>query len=158
MMSLKNKPHLNPFWISGFLNAEGCFHVSFTKTSHGLFVSPHPSFSVTQPRKSSEILEVLKNHFDCGTIRNSKKDHCKRYEVRSIADLVNKILPHFEKYPLVFRKEEDLKIFKEICLLIHKNHHKNREGLTFIIDQSFKLNFDGRHKSTKEKLLKLIAC
>ena len=151
------KISLNPFWISGFLQAEGCFHVSFTKTSTKLGIEVRPSFSVTQPKKSVEILEHLKNYFECGSIRNSQKDHCKRYEVRSIADLVNKVLPHFEKHNLMFRKDEDLKLFKEICLLIHKNHHKNRESLAHIIEKAYKLNYGGRHKYEKETLLKLIA-
>lgn len=156
-MCEQRKISLDPYWISGFLQAEGCFHISFTKTSSKLRVNVQPSFSVTQPKKSSEILEHLKDFFKCGSIRNSQKDNCRRYEVRSIADLVNKILPHFQKHKLLFRKEKDFKLFKEICLLIHKNHHKNRESLVIIIEKAYMLNYGGRHKYTKEDLLKLIA-
>lgn len=150
---------LNPQWVSGFLNGEGCFCVSFTKRPYRkLKVEVQLSFSVTQVKESMPLLESLQKFFNCGAIRYSKKDGMYKYEVRSIKDLNHKILPHFEKYPLIFRKDKTFQSFKEVCLLCFSNKHKNLDELKGIIELSYNMNLTNKNRRTsKEDLLKLIA-
>jgi hypothetical protein len=63
-----------------------------------------PSFSVSQNRDRAEVLEMLQKHFGCGTIRPDRSDQTLKYEVRSVSDLVERVVPHFEKYPLLSGK------------------------------------------------------
>lgn len=156
-MNLREFKKLDPIWVSGFLQGEGCFSISFSKQ---LLKKPkievRPSLSVTQPIRSKEILFHLQAFFGCGYIRLSRKDGCYRYEVRSLKDLVHKILPHFDQFPLAFEKEETYKTFKKICLQMHANQHKNLESLKEIIELAYSINLSGTRKYSKENLLKLV--
>ena len=157
MMKLREIKNLDPIWVSGFLQGEGCFSISFFEQgSKKPKVEVRPSFSVTQPTRSKEILFHLQAFFGCGHIRLSRKDGCYRYEVRSLPDLVHKILPHFDTFPFVFLKAESYEIFKRICLQIHANQHKNPESLKGIIESAYSINLSGTRKYSKEHLLKLV--
>lgn len=157
MMNCKKIKDLNPMWVSGFLQGEGCFSVSFSiQLSRHPKVEVRPSFAVIQPIKSKEILLEIQAFFDCGFIRRSRKDGCYRYEVRSINDLVDKIIPHVDNFPLLFEKEKNYKIFKTICLKIHSNQHKNLKSLEEIIEIAYSMNLPGSRKHSKERLLKLV--
>ena len=156
-MCNKEKIKVNPFWVSGFVQGEGCFTVSFSKrlsSKHKIEV--RPSFSVVQPIKSKQILLHLHKFFDCGFIRISRKDGCYRFEIRSLKDLILKIIPHFDKFPLLFEKDENYQVFKKICLLMYKTQHKNPKILKEIIEEAYSMNFPGYRKYSKEELLKLI--
>lgn len=149
---------LDPRWVSGFVNGEGCFSVSFTKRpKRKIKVEPRPSFSVTQVKQNLLLLESLKKFFGCGSIRYSRKDGMHIYEVRSIKDLTNKVLPHFDKYSLMFEKDKIYQLFKEVCLLCYQNKHKNSTDLKRIIDLSYNMNLYNNRKTSYEDLLKLIA-
>lgn len=149
---------LHPFWISGFVDGEGCFSVSFSvRENRNPKIEVRPSFSVGQTGKRfCSSLEALQKTFGCGGIRYSANDGTYKYEVRSLDDLLDKIIPHFQKYPLVTPKRQDFENFVEICKLMKRNLHKNQEGLVKIIHLAFAMNPSGKRKYTKEQLLKLI--
>jgi len=109
---------LDPWWIVGFVDGEGCFSVSTFKNStcrsgyQTLF-----EFVVTQGEKSKSALEAIKFYFNCGAIYiNRRYDNHKynllRYCVRKKEDLRNKIVPFFRKYPLQSAKREQ---FEKFC-------------------------------------------
>jgi len=145
-------------YITGFVDGEGCFCVSFSlrkKMKLGLEVRPR--FSVSQHHTSKEVIFLLRDFFKCGGIRYSRRDQNYKYEVRSIKDLVEKIIPHFENYPLKTAKKYDFEVFKEICRIIYSNHHLNYEGMRRIIELSDRINTRGKKKYNRAFLLKLIA-
>ena len=110
---------LDPWWIVGFVDGEGCFSVSTFKNStcksgyQTLF-----EFVVTQGEKSRRAMEAIKTYFGCGAIyinRRYDNHHYNllRYCVRRQDDLRNKIVPFFRKYPLQSAKREQFKTFCE---------------------------------------------
>lgn len=153
-----------PSWLSGFTDGEGCFLISFNENA-GLILNleVRPSFSIGQGKHRTsyksqlDILKRIESYFKCGSIRKYKRDGMMKYEVRSLANLCDIIIPHFEKYPLLTQKEEDFKKFKEICLMMRSNHHRNKEGLKKIIDLAYQMNPSGKRKISKEGLLKFIS-
>jgi len=60
--------------------------------------------------------------------------------VRSLADLSQKILPHFQKYPLLTAKQKDFEKFVIICDMMKQNLHKNKQALLKIIDIAYTMN------------------
>ena len=58
------------------------------------------------------------------------------YETRSIDDIANYIIPHFEKYPLLSAKQRDFEIFKDVCWLILKKKHLQASGLRKILTKT----------------------
>ena len=143
-----------PGWVSGFTDGEGCFSVSFTKREKlNLGVEVRPSFSIGQKAHSRESLEKLQNYFDCGAIRYSKKDGLYKYEVRSLDDLFNKLIPFFEKYPLETAKKQDFEKFAKVCRAMKQGHHLNSTGIKEIIDTSYEMNVSGKRGTPKEELI-----
>ncbi len=113
---------LNPWWIVGFVDGEGCFSISTFKNHtcksgyQTLF-----EFVVTQGEKSKSAMERIKNYFGCGAIYiNRRYDNHKynllRYCVRRQDDLKNKIVPFFQKYHLQSIKREQFKKFSKRLL------------------------------------------
>jgi len=89
-------------YLSGYADGEGCYCVSFNKSArHRYGWEIRPSFSVSQNADRAEVLLIFKKHFCCGHIRPDRLDKTLKYEVCSIDDLTEKVIPHFKKYPLL---------------------------------------------------------
>lgn len=144
-------------WISGFTDGEGCFSVSFNfRSSMPVGIEVRPSFSISQKSHSLDSLKIFHEFFQCGGIRYSSKDGTYKYEVRSITDLKEKILPFFREYCLYTKKKEDFVLFEDVCKLILCGQHLNKQGLKEIIIKSYKMNGSGKRKYSLEDLLKFI--
>lgn len=126
---------LDPWYIVGFVDGEGCFSISiFKNRTTRLGYQVFPEFVVTQGAKSSQVLEDIQQFFDCGNIYENKRtdNHREilyRYCVRSIRDIREKVIPFFESYQLKTNKRFD---FQTFCLgvdLISRGEHLNPDGL-----------------------------
>src|SRR3989338_8587974 len=92
---------LEPYWIVGFVDGEGCFSVSYirnqtTKSGYQIF----PEFVVTQGAKSLMALKAIQRYFGCGKLfinrrNDNHKEPIYRYCVRSLNDLLRIIIPFF---------------------------------------------------------------
>ena len=137
-------------YLSGYADGEGCFCVSINKsTRHSFGWEIRPSFSVSQNGDRAQVLEMLKQHFACGTIR---PDRTVKYEVRSVADLVERVIPHFEENPLLSSKQRDFEIFADVCRRMYNGEHRTREGFKHIVSLALEMNPSGKRKYTEIKL------
>ena len=99
---------------------------------------------------------MFREFLKCGTIRRNPSDRTFKYETRSIEDLVDKVIPHFQKYPLLSSKKKDFEKFVEICNKISKGKHLKRNGLREILELSYQMNgFGARRYKKKELLLRM---
>ncbi|TAL49427.1 endonuclease [Patescibacteria group bacterium] len=139
------------------LMVKDVFSVSFSRRKKFLVGwETKPSFSASQNGDRSETLFVMQKLFKCGFLQRDFSDKTLKYEVRSLDDLITKILPHFKNYPLLSSKNKDLKLFREICLLMKKNKHRNKKGLKKIVNLAYGMNPSGKRKYKKEEILKLL--
>jgi hypothetical protein len=151
---IHNTPALNARnvseYISGFVDGEGCFSVSFSKRPH-LTVGweTKPSFSVSQNYDRSQPLFIMQKHFGCGFMRDGISDKTLKYEVRRLDDLLEKVLPHFEQYPLLSAKQCDVELLKEVCMLMKKGVHITSEGIEKILPLAFNMNPSGKRRYTE---------
>lgn len=145
---------IDPSYISGYVDGEGSFLISFSPRENiksGLEV--RPSFSVSQRKDRSEVLSLLQKYFGCGSIRLSRRDNTQKYEVRSLKEINEVIIPHFQKYPLLSGKIKDFEIFSQVCEKMERESHKTRVGLENIIDLACKMNINGSRRYDKKYLL-----
>ena len=150
--SIKNR-NLGEY-ISGYVDGEGCFSVSFSKRSKFIVGwETKPSFSVSQNYDRAEILFHMQRRFKCGFMRRDFSDRTLKYEVRRLDDLINKIIPHFKRYPLLSAKHKDFQVFCRICFKMMNGKHKNLKGLKEIINLAFKMNASGRRRYSKKDIL-----
>lgn len=144
-------------YITGFVDGEGSFLVSFNRRA-GLAtgIEVRPSFSVSQHKRNLAILQKVLTFFGCGGIRFDRHDQTYKYEVRSLADLWNKVIPHFKRYPLQTSKERDFDRFVEICSLMRANRHRSKVGLETILTLAYSMNNYGARKYELSDLLKIV--
>ena len=151
---------INPWYITGFVEGEGTFHIAIYEDKlmkQGIKIIPE--FHVNQSQLRSITLEAIKKYFDCGYIkinhRSNPKDDTLVYVVRNNQDLREKIIPFFEKYPLLSKKQESFKIFSQIVWMVHQKEHLKTNGIKKIINYSYKMNNGGKYRMVKkEQLLK----
>src|SRR5215216_3915302 len=117
-------------YISGFVDGEGCFCVSFQpSTRHRCGWEVRPSFSVSQNADRAELLYTIHEKWECGFIRPDRSDKTLKFEIRNVSDLVAKVLPHFRTFPLLSTKQTDFERFAIICELVSDRQHLERETL-----------------------------
>lgn len=150
-------PLLNPWYVSGLVEGEGCFHVSFSLRKRlRIGIETRPSFSISLNCRDLMLLQGVHQYFGCGAIRFSESDRTYKYESRSVADLVQRIVPHFEKYALHGSKQNDYVRFADICRSVHADQHLNRERLKGIINSAFEMNPSGKRMRAKCDLLRVL--
>ncbi len=133
-------------WITGYVDGEGCFSVSFiknatTKSGWQIF----PEFVVTQGGKSKASLEVLQNFFECGKIfvnrrYDNHREHIYRYCVRSQEELRRVIIPFFVEHQLRTAKKEDFEHFSFILRQMELKKHLTKAGMHMIAKRVGKMN------------------
>ena len=143
-----------PSYISGFVDGEGCFCVSFQPSRrHRLGWEARPSFSVSQNADRAELLAVIQQKWGCGFIRPDRSDKTLKFEVRNVRDLVERVLPHFKAYPLASSKNRDVERFERICMLIHEDRHHTKEGFEEIVKVAMEMNPSGKRKYSGSEIL-----
>ncbi len=126
-------------WIVGFVDGEGCFHVSINRLKKmTLGWQVLPEFRVVQHQHDEQILHKLKDFFGFGNINVNHGDR-KEFRIRGIRKL-NKIVNFFEKYQLQTSKRESFEIFAKIIGLMNNGQHLTKEGLNKIAKLASQMN------------------
>src|SRR5262249_39470989 len=106
-------------YISGYADGEGCFTVSIAPRATLLVGwEVRPSFSVSQNGDRAEVLQLIESPFGCGTIRPDRSDRTLKWETRRLEDILGRVIPHFERFPLLSAKRYDFERFASICRLM----------------------------------------
>lgn len=146
---------IHPSFVTGFVQADGCFHVSFyrnTPSRTGFRMSP--TLFVTQREStSSELLNAVRERFACGNIVADKRDSCRTLQIHSIRQLQATVLPHFEAYPLLPGKQADYLLFREVVGIMSSKQHLTDQGWTHAVDLGYQMNLAGKRRRPKSELL-----
>ena len=143
--------NLNPWYITGFVEGEGTFHIAIYKDPKMKFgIKIIPEFHVNQSYLRKETLEEIKKYFNCGYIKSNHRKNIKDdtlvYVVRNRNDLKTRIIPFFVKYPLISNKAENFQIFRKIVNLMDTQKHSLRDGIKKIIKLAFLMNGKGKYR------------
>lgn len=138
--NLKNKKvNLNPNWITGFScspwgKGEASFKISIYARGDcktGWWISP--TFVLEVHYKDAYLLHQIKALFGVGNIVVRKSNGQVMYIVASVKDLIEVIIPHFDRYPLLIKKWEYYFLFKSAVELISNKNHLTLEGIREIV-------------------------
>ncbi len=141
-------------YISGYVDGEGCFCVSFQPSDrHRFGWEVRPSFSVSQNMDRSEVLYLIQDVWKCGFIRPDRSDKTLKYEVRNVEALVTTVVPHFRRFPLLSSKQADFGRFARICQAVSARNHLQPEGFEQIVRWAMEMNPSGRRKYRSRDIL-----
>jgi len=140
----KGEERLNPLYVTGLSDGESTFSLKIVQRSSnktGWYVQP--IFRIELHCKDALILEKVHSFFGIGNFRiqeNKGRNTVAIFSVESIKDLINVIIPHFDKYPLLTQKQADFELFKKIVIMMNNKEHLTMEGLNKIISIRASLN------------------
>jgi len=150
----KNSYYLHPYYITGFIDGEGCFSISMYKDSRMLKGwQVKPVFSINLHSKDRKILEAIQITLGVGKIYKHGKDSI-QYRVSSLKNLYV-IINHLDKYPLITKKWADYLLFKKSVDLIKNKEHLTLDGLQKIVNIKASLNL-GLSEKIKESFPNII--
>lgn len=114
---------ISPEWVAGFCTGKSNFSIFIT----GKYASVR--FSISQDIRDVLLLNNLGIYLGCGKINRYKnKDVCELV-VAKIDDIVIKIIPFFEKYPIKGSKHNNYICFKQAAFIIKNKEHLTNEGM-----------------------------
>ena len=152
--NLNNTYYLNPYYITGLVDAEGCFTTSIYKDCRmktGWQVKP--IFQLNLHKKEIKILEAVQKTWGVGKIYKHGQDSF-MYRVSSLKNL-RVITNHFDNYPLITQKLADYLLFKQSIDLIQKKLHLTEQGLLKLVGIKSVLNW-GLSEKFKETFPNMI--
>jgi hypothetical protein len=140
---------LNNF-IAGYVSGEGSFYISAPRTSAGQLQC---GFSLKVRDDDRELVEMVRLALDmAGRIYpiESKRyqyewDTVKRHDavtlmIRRLSELVNTVIPFFERYPLRGKKRINYDLWKQVVLMMWNDEHLTREGQATILEIRAQMN------------------
>jgi hypothetical protein len=158
----KIKGHLDPFWISGFTSGDGSFYLEVSEKKSKVNSKVHRKvvlvYSICLHSRDEEIIRGLVNYFKSlenpsvanlelkkDTVPEAtnyilKTDNTIRLIFRKFSDIVNIIIPFFEKYPLEGKKSLDFEDFKKVAEFVKIKDHLTLEGYNKIKDINSTMN------------------
>ena len=124
---------LNPYYITGFVDGEGCFLINIVSRSNQILgFNINLVFKIKLHSRDIELIKMIRNTL--GQIGNItiRKDGYVEFIVSYIKD-IEILIKHFESYPLLTQKWSDYQLFKQTFILIKNKEHLNMEGLKKIV-------------------------
>jgi len=124
----------DPNWLSGFIEAEGNFIISISKSLNSkLGVKSNLRFKITQHTRDAKLISSFKEYFSCGLYYQEKNKEIGYWLVSKLSDIETNILPFFNDYPLQGVKVLDFNDFKKAVEILKVKGHLNPEGLEKLI-------------------------
>ena len=111
-----------------------------------------PSISVSQNADRGQVLELIAGYFGCGSIRPDPGDHTIKWETRRLDDIVARVLPHFDRFPMISGKQRDVELLAKICQMMLDKHHLGRQGLLKIVELVAQMNPSGSRRYTTAQI------
>jgi hypothetical protein len=132
-------------WIVGFVDGEGCFHVSILKHADmKMGYQVLPELTVVQHKRDIQILYALKRFFRCGVVRQNHDDRwC--YRIRKLDHLIN-VCAFFDRHPLKTKKKIDFVQFRRVVQKMKTKEHLTHVGIKNIVDIALNMNTGNRNK------------
>lgn len=135
-----DESQIDPWFITGFTDAEGCFTCSVLKSSsykYGWEIQLN--FQIKLHVKDFPVLLRIQHGLNgIGTVTSSQSV-C-TFRVRKLNELVE-LVKFFDKYPLISWKKGDYLLFKQIISIMLLKEHLTLEGLQKIVNIRATLNF-----------------
>ncbi len=134
---------LNPDWVVGFVDGEGCFFVGVQRNpTVKIGYQVIPEFRVVQHARDLDILHALKRFFGFGRVC---RNHEERWEfrVRRLEHL-REVARFFSEHPLRTKKRVDASKFKDVLRMMEDGRHLTESGLNEIVKLAASMNAGDR--------------
>ncbi len=141
---------LDPGWIVGFVDGEGCFSVAIHRnrnaTRNGGWQLT-PTFQVYQHESKRDVLEEIAAFYGCGAIyAKGPNSKVLTYSVSSLRDSAQTIVPFFERHPLRV-KAQDFQRYATIVRWMRYKEHLRPDGFERAVRLAYEMNAHGKQRA-----------
>lgn len=119
---------LNPDWIAGFTEAEGCFFIKLVKNNTKKKYQVVLGYQITQHSRDALLIEKFTTFFNCGRFELTKGSSV-NFLVNKFSDITKIMVPFFENYPLLGSKSKDFEDWKKVATFMISKAHLTEEGI-----------------------------
>jgi hypothetical protein len=125
---------LNPNYVVGFVDGEGCFSITLNKNGDRL-PEVRLIFEIELREDDEPILREIQELLACGNIYRLEYERYAKWrphvklKVSNFTDISQKIIPFFNRYPLRAKKRFDFEKFCQVADLIKSKQHLTPEGI-----------------------------
>ena len=155
-MELQRLNNINPYYITGLFDAKSSFSIESNYSTEGIKVKTNwkvsARFLIKLHSVEFSLLEKIKIQLGVGTVSLNIDKKEAVFKVSKLKDIIDVIIPHFDKYPLQGVKCIDYNLWKEAVNFINKKEHITNEGLLKILYVSKILSPRGLDLSPSLKL------
>ena len=134
-------------FLAGFIEGEGALCVSIKKHATSRFgYLVDPEFFLYQHESGRRVLELAREIFGTGAIvPKSGSPKVLVYVVHSQRNLIEKVIPFFERYVMPFSsKRVTFERFREIVEMIQRKEHLIADSLIRIVKKAYSMNPDSK--------------
>lgn len=145
----------DPNWLAGFTSGEGCFVIRLRKSlletgrdsdnTNLTDLKVELMFQVTQHIRDEKLLVNISDYLGCGRCRQRKGGLAGDFYVGKFSDILQKIIPFFDKYPIIGLKSKNYEGFKQVTEL-KKISGKKLSSSDIELIKQIKINIDEAHK------------
>jgi group I intron endonuclease len=115
-----------------FTSGEGCFIIILKKSSaYKTGAQVILRFQLVQHSKDEQLMRCFIEYFNCGNVYKHGDKYI-YYQVETFSENIEKIIPFFNKYPIVGVKAKDFKDWCKAADLMKDKKHLTKEGLNQI--------------------------
>jgi LAGLIDADG endonuclease len=127
----------DPYWVAGFTSGDGSFNIKTTKSRLG---KVQLRYAINLHIREKDVIVGLFKYLY--KYKNLKEENTKYiyYTETSVAiqivkfsDIINIIIPFFDKYSLQGQKRLDYNDFKKVSEILSRKEHLNEEGYNEIL-------------------------
>ena len=138
-------------YIAGYVDGEGSFSVSVQRNSTcRVGFQLIPEFHVSQNGDRAQVLELIRDRLGCGYIKpNSKRDKALVLVVRERQALLERVIPFFERVPILSAKQADFGKFAHIVRRMALGHHLTLAGFGELLELALSMNGGGRFRQVR---------
>lgn len=125
---------LSPEWVTGFVDADGCFGIyAYRRNRKGQSPMVSAEFSIQLREDDEAVLQQIQTYFNCGHINKNSRAKMRReghtnardqvsFKVRRLDDLVEHVIPHFDRHLPRSKKLRDYLIWREAVMILSARH------------------------------------
>lgn len=140
------------WFITGVSQSDGSFILSVILNKEKTKIKNlNLKFSIEMTKESLPLLEKIKNHLACGSIRIRNDRNTVIFSVESLPELWHKVLPQFLNYPLTGAKNYSFYKFFQVLTIIYPLRGKSKDKLTLA-----KSLIAGWNMNSKEEIIEVL--
>lgn len=121
----------DPYWMAGFTSGDGSFNIKISSSPTSLLKKRvQLRFAIGLHIREKDLIKHLGVYFNLINVEKNVyiyKDSI-RFEVVNFTDILEKIIPFFDKYKIQGKKAEDYIEFKQAADIIQKKEHLTHKG------------------------------